>query len=63
MPEEYYDLVTLFWSDEIILNGRKVGGDIVKMTLNDQQKSRIEALQYKHDNEMQKLLKEFADSE
>lgn len=63
MPEEWFDLVTLFWSDETILNGRKAGGEIVKKVLTPEQLNRIEALQFKHDTAMQRLLKEFADSE
>lgn len=63
MPEEWFDLVTLFWSDETILNGRKTGGEIVKKVLTEEQLERISTLQFKHDNELQKLLKEFADNE
>lgn len=63
MPEEWFDLVSLFWSDKTILSGRKVGGEIVEKVLNQEQLNRIEALQFKHETEMQRLLKEFADSE
>lgn len=59
MPEEWFDLVTLFWSDETILNGRKAGGEIVKQTLTRNQLSEIESLQAAHDIEMQRLLKGF----
>ena len=63
MPEEWFDLVNLHWNDEIIIDGRKAGGEVVKKTLTREQVSRLEALQFKQDNEMQKLLKEFAYSE
>lgn len=59
MPEEWFDLVTLFWSDETILNGRKVGGEIVRKYLSQDQRNLINDLQTKHDDEMQKLLKGF----
>jgi hypothetical protein len=63
MPEECFDLVSLFWNDETILEGRKAGGEVVKKSLTSEQRSKINDLQFKHDNEMQKLLKEFAYSE
>lgn len=59
MPEEWIDLVTLFWSDETIMNGRLAGGKIVKQTLTSSQLSQIESLQAAHDIEMQRLLRSF----
>ena len=63
MPEEYFDLVSLFWNDETILEGRKAGGDIVKIVLTQDQRNKIYDLQVKHDDELQQLLRGFAYSE
>jgi hypothetical protein len=63
MPEEWFDLVSLFWNDELILEGRKAGGETVKIPLTEEQRNKINDLQMKHDDEMQQLLKEFAYSE
>jgi len=59
MPEEYFDLVNLFWSDEVIMNGRLAGGKIVKQTLTKSQLSEVESLQAAHDIELQRLLRSF----
>jgi hypothetical protein len=59
MPEEWFDVVSLFWNDDVILEGRKAGGEIVKKYLSQQQRDLINDLQTKHDDEMQKLLKGF----
>lgn len=59
MPEEWFDVVSLFWNDEAILEGRKVGGEIVRKYLSQDQRNLINDLQTKHDDEMQKLLKGF----
>ena len=61
MPQEYYDLVQLFWSQETILNGRRADDTIVKKVLTKQQLEAIEDLQSKHDYEMQALLKRIAE--
>jgi hypothetical protein len=63
MPEEWFDVVRLFWNDETILEGRKVGGETVKIYLSHHQQNLINDLQTKHDDEMQKLLKGFVYSE
>lgn len=63
MPEEYYDLFNLYWSDVTILNGRKADGTIIQKNLTKEQLTRVEALEFKHDTELQRLLKEFAHSE
>lgn len=59
MPEEWFDVVSLFWNDDVILEGRKAGGEIVRKYLSQQQRDLINDLQTKHDDEMQKLLKGF----
>lgn len=59
MPEEWFDVVSLFWNDGAILEGRKAGGERVKIYLSQQQRDLINDLQTKHDDEMQKLLKGF----
>lgn len=59
MPEEWFDVVSLFWNDDAILEGRKAGGERVKIYLSQQQRDLINDLQTKHDDEMQKLLKRF----
>lgn len=59
MPEEWFDVVRLFWNDETILEGRKAGGEIVRKYLTHHQQNLINDLQTKHDDEMQKLLKGF----
>ena len=61
MPEEYFDVVTLFWSDETILNGRLAGGKIVKQTLTRGQVNQLDSLQAAHDIEVQRLLRSFVD--
>ncbi len=63
MPEEWFDLVRLFWNDETILEGRKAGGETVKICLSHHQQNLINDLQTKHDDEMQKLWKGFVYSE
>lgn len=63
MPEEYFDVVSLFWTDEVILNGRKAGGQLIKLSLTSEQRYKLEVLQTKHDDELQKLLKGFVYSE
>lgn len=59
MPEEYFDLVTLHWSDETILDGRLAGGKTIKQVLTNKQLSEIYSLQSAHDIEMQRLLRSF----
>lgn len=59
MPEEYFDLVTLHWSNETILDGRLAGGKIVKQTLTRSQLSQIYSLREAHDIELQRLLRSF----
>lgn len=59
MPEEWFDVVSLFWNDEAILEGRKTSGEIVRKYLSQDQRNLINDLQTKHDDEMQKLLKGF----
>jgi hypothetical protein len=49
--------------DEAILEGRKAGGETVKIFLSHHQQNLINDLQTKHDDEMQKLLKGFVYSE
>ena len=61
MPEEYFDVVTLFWSGETILNGRLAGGKIVKQTLTRGQVNQLKSLQAAHDIEVQRLLRSFVD--
>ncbi len=63
MPEEYFDIVRLFWNEEAILEGRKAGGETVKIYLSKHQLNLIDDLLTKHDDEMQKLLKGFVYSE
>lgn len=63
MPEEWFDVVRLFWNDETILEGRRAGGAIVRISLSYHQRDLINDLQTKHDDEMQKLLKGFVYSE
>ena len=60
MPEEWYDVVKLFWSNETMINGKNKNG-IVKKTLTQDQQSRVEGLMQRHQEEMQKLLKEIAE--
>lgn len=59
MPEDDFDLVTLHWSDETILDGRLAGGKTVKQTLTSEQLKKVYSLQSAHDTEMQRLLRSF----
>ena len=59
MTEEWIDLVTLFWSDETVMNGRLASGKIVKQTLTPAQIREIYSLQAAHDFELQRLLRSF----
>lgn len=59
MPEEWFDIVTLHWSDETILDGRLIGGKTIKQILTRKQLSEIYSLQSAHDIEMQRLLRSF----
>lgn len=63
MPEEYFDVVTLHWSDETILDGRLVGGKTVKQVLTRAQLGEIDSLQAAHDVEMQRLLRSFVNED
>lgn len=59
MPEEVFDVVNLFWSDEFILDGRLAGGRTVRQVLTRSQVGQIESLREAHDIEMQRLLRSF----
>ena len=59
MPEEWFDLVSLFWSDEVILNGRKADGTIVTQYLTRNQIAEVHSLEAAHDLEKQSLLRRF----
>ena len=59
MPEEYFDVVTLFWSDETILDGKLAGGKVIKQTLTSNQVNQLESLRSAHDIEVQRLLRSF----
>lgn len=59
MPEEYFDVVTLHWSDETILDGRLIGGKTIKQTLTSTQLNQLHSLQAAHDIEIQRLLRSF----
>lgn len=63
MPEEYFDLVTLHWNDETILDGRLAGGKLVKQTLTKNQVREINSLQNAHDIELQRLLRSFVNED
>lgn len=59
MPEEWFDMVTLHWSDETILDGRLTGGRTIKQVLTNEQLRQVYNLQSAHDIELQKLLRSF----
>lgn len=68
MPEEYFDIAYINF-DEAILHGRITDGrdefgcrkeKIVRKPLSDDQKRQIEDMNFKHQNEMQALLRSFA---
>lgn len=59
MPEEYFDVVTLFWSDETILDGKLAGGKVIKQILTSNQVNQLESLRSAHDIEVQRLLRSF----
>lgn len=59
MPEEWFEIVSLFWSRQIILNGRLANGKIVEQKLTPSQVGELNSLQSAHDIEMQRLLRSF----
>lgn len=59
MPEEVFDVVNLFWSDEFILNGRLANGKIVRQYMTRAQVDQVHSLQAAHDIELQRLLRSF----
>ncbi len=71
MPEEWFEVAYINF-DKAILHGRVSDGfdefrcrkeRMIEQVLTEEQKKQIEDLNFKHDNEMQQLLRGFAYSE